>query len=229
LIAPAALAEAEEAGLPAPSIMQSSGGLTGLEHAAGHAAVTVLSGPAGGAGGAAFVAAAAGEQVAVLTPTTLLAEQHFNTFSDRFADWPVKLAELSRFRSSKENAEILKKLASGEADIVIGTHKLISGDVSFKKLGLVIIDEQHKFGVTQREKLVRKGSYPHLLVMTATPIPRTLGLTVYGELDVSTIDSLPAGRGRVPAVCPEESAETGFCKTENVSGRSSNIDMRRVR
>src|SRR4051812_11669177 len=120
---------------------------------------------------AAFIAIADRKQVAVLCPTTLLVEQHFQTFSDRFADWPVKIAELSRFRSSKENAEILKKLASGEVDIVIGTHKLISGDVSFQKLGLVIIDEEHRFGVRQKEALKKLRAEVDVLTLTATPIP----------------------------------------------------------
>src|SRR5207249_2306989 len=102
---------------------------------------------------AAFVAVADDMQVAVLAPTTLLAEQHFNTFGDRFAEWPIKLAELSRFRSGKETTAALKGLASGEIDIAIGTHKLLQKDVKFKRLGLVIVDEEHRFGVRQKEAL----------------------------------------------------------------------------
>jgi transcription-repair coupling factor (superfamily II helicase) len=143
---------------------------------------------------AAFIAVADRKQVAVLCPTTLLVEQHFQTFSDRFADWPVKIAELSRFRSSKENTEILKKLASGEVDIVIGTHKLISGDVSFQKLGLVIIDEEHRFGVRQKEALKKLRSEVDVLTLTATPIPRTLAMSLEGIRDFSVIATAPEKR-----------------------------------
>ncbi len=143
---------------------------------------------------AAFIAVADRKQVAVLCPTTLLVEQHFQTFSDRFADWPVKIAELSRFRSSKENSEILKKLAGGEVDIVIGTHKLISGDVSFQKLGLVIIDEEHRFGVRQKEALKKLRSEVDVLTLTATPIPRTLAMSLEGIRDFSVIATAPEKR-----------------------------------
>ncbi len=143
---------------------------------------------------AAFVAVADRKQVAVLCPTTLLAEQHLQTFSDRFADWPVKIAELSRFRSSKESTEIVKKLANGEVDIVIGTHKLLSGQVSFKKLGLVIIDEEHRFGVRQKEALKRLRSEVDVLTLTATPIPRTLAMSLEGIRDFSVIATAPEKR-----------------------------------
>jgi transcription-repair coupling factor (superfamily II helicase) len=143
---------------------------------------------------AAFVAVADRKQVAVLCPTTLLVEQHFQTFADRFADWPVKIAELSRFRSSKENAEILKKLESGEVDIVIGTHKLLSGEVTFKQLGLVIIDEEHRFGVRQKEALKKLRSEVDVLTLTATPIPRTLAMSLEGIRDFSVIATAPEKR-----------------------------------
>jgi len=143
---------------------------------------------------AAFVAVADGRQVAVLTPTTLLAEQHFNTFSDRFADWPVKVAELSRFRSGKEQQATLSALAEGRVDIVIGTHKLLSRDVEFKNLGLAIVDEEHRFGVRQKEALKRLRAEVDVLTLTATPIPRTLAMSLEGLRDFSVIATAPARR-----------------------------------
>jgi len=136
---------------------------------------------------AAFVAVMDGRQVAVLVPTTLLAEQHFQTFSDRFADWPVRIAELSRFRSGKEVARALEGLAKGEIDIVVGTHKLIQPDVKFKNLGLVVIDEEHRFGVRQKERLKALRSEVDVLTLTATPIPRTLAMALEGLRDFSVI------------------------------------------
>ena len=143
---------------------------------------------------AAFVAVSEGRQVAVLVPTTLLAEQHFNNFSDRFADWPVKLAELSRFRSAKETSEALKALAEGRLDIVIGTHKLLQKDVKFKNLGLVIIDEEHRFGVRQKERLKALRAEVDVLTLTATPIPRTLAMSLEGLRDFSVISTAPQRR-----------------------------------
>jgi transcription-repair coupling factor (superfamily II helicase) len=143
---------------------------------------------------AAFVAVADKKQVAVLCPTTLLAEQHFQTFSDRFADWPVRIAELSRFRSAKETNEALKKLESGELDIAVGTHKLFSKDVKFRNLGLVIIDEEHRFGVRQKEALKRLRAEVDVLTLTATPIPRTLALSLEGIRDFSVIATAPQKR-----------------------------------
>ena len=143
---------------------------------------------------AAFVAVADGKQVAVLCPTTLLAEQHWQTFSDRFADWPVKVAELSRFRSAKEQGEALAQLAEGKVDILIGTHRLLQKDVSFKRLGLVIIDEEHRFGVRQKEALKALRSEVDILTLTATPIPRTLGLALEGMREFSVIATAPSRR-----------------------------------
>src|SRR4051812_20142051 len=143
---------------------------------------------------AAFVAVADKKQVAVLCPTTLLAEQHFQTFSDRFADWPVKIAELSRFRSQKEVSESLKKLESGEIDIVIGTHKLLAADVKFSRLGLVIIDEEHRFGVRQKDALKKLRAEVDVLTLTATPIPRTLAMSLEGIRDFSVIATAPERR-----------------------------------
>jgi transcription-repair coupling factor (superfamily II helicase) len=143
---------------------------------------------------AAFVAVADGMQVAVLTPTTLLAEQHFNTFGDRFADWPVKIAELSRFRSGKETTAALKGLADGGIDIAIGTHKLLQKDVKFKRLGLVIVDEEHRFGVRQKEALKALRAEVDVLTLTATPIPRTLAMSLEGMRDLSVIATAPERR-----------------------------------
>jgi transcription-repair coupling factor (superfamily II helicase) len=143
---------------------------------------------------AAYVAVADGKQVAVLVPTTLLAEQHFNTFSDRFADWPVRIAELSRFRTGKETAGALAGLADGRVDIAIGTHKLLSRDVKFKQLGLVIIDEEHRFGVTQKERLKALRAEVDVLTLTATPIPRTLAMALEGLRDFSVIATAPERR-----------------------------------
>ena len=143
---------------------------------------------------AAFAAVADGQQVAVLTPTTLLAEQHFHTFSDRFADWPVQIAELSRFRTGKEQARILASLADGGIDVVIGTHKLLSRDVRFARLGLVIVDEEHRFGVRQKERLKQLRAEVDVLTLTATPIPRTLAMSLEGLRDLSVIATAPARR-----------------------------------
>jgi transcription-repair coupling factor (superfamily II helicase) len=147
---------------------------------------------------AAFVAVADGRQVAVLAPTTLLAEQHFNTFSDRFAqvadEWPVRIAELSRFRSAKEQAAALKDLAEGKIDVVIGTHRLLQKDVRFQRLGLVIVDEEHRFGVRQKETLKALRADVDVLTLTATPIPRTLGMALEGLRDFSVIATAPQKR-----------------------------------
>jgi transcription-repair coupling factor (superfamily II helicase) len=143
---------------------------------------------------AAFVAVMGGKQVALLAPTTLLAEQHAQTFADRFADWPVKIAELSRFRSGKEVAQAIKGMAEGKVDVVIGTHKLLSGDVKFSRLGLVIIDEEHRFGVRQKEALKALRAEVDVLTLTATPIPRTLGMALEGLRDFSVIATAPQKR-----------------------------------
>ncbi|MBX3631092.1 MAG: transcription-repair coupling factor [Nitrosomonas sp.] len=147
---------------------------------------------------AAFVAVADGKQVAVLVPTTLLAEQHFQNFSDRFGlvadQWPVKIAELSRFRSAKEQTRTLHELAQGQIDIVIGTHKLLQTSVRFKQLGLVIIDEEHRFGVRQKEQLKKLRAEVDVLTLTATPIPRTLAMSLEGLRDFSIIATAPQRR-----------------------------------
>jgi transcription-repair coupling factor (superfamily II helicase) len=154
---------------------------------------------------AAFIAVADRKQVALLCPTTLLAEQHFQTFSDRFADWPVKIAELSRFVTSRQTAETLKKVEAGEVDIVIGTHKLLSRGTKFGRLGLVIIDEEHRFGVHQKEALKRLRAEVDVLTLTATPIPRTLALSLEGLRDFSVIATAPERRLAIKTFVAEQS------------------------
>ncbi|NTV71895.1 MAG: transcription-repair coupling factor [Azonexaceae bacterium] len=143
---------------------------------------------------AAFCAVAGGKQVAVLCPTTLLCEQHFQTFTDRFADWPIKIAEISRFKTAKESAQALQELAEGKIDIIIGTHKLIGKDVKFNRLGLVVIDEEHRFGVRQKETLKAMRAEVDVLTLTATPIPRTLAMSMEGLRDFSVIATAPQKR-----------------------------------
>ncbi|MDE3739604.1 MULTISPECIES: transcription-repair coupling factor [Pseudomonas] len=143
---------------------------------------------------AAFVAVHSGKQVAVLVPTTLLAQQHYNSFRDRFADWPVTVEVMSRFKSAKEVEGAAQQLAEGKIDIIIGTHKLLQGDVNFKNLGLAIIDEEHRFGVRQKEQLKSLRSEVDILTLTATPIPRTLNMAVAGMRDLSIIATPPARR-----------------------------------
>ena len=143
---------------------------------------------------AAFVAVMGGRQVAVLVPTTLLAEQHYQNFTDRFAEWPIKVAEISRFRTAKEQAEALKGLADGSIDIIIGTHRLISKDVKFANLGLVILDEEHRFGVRQKEQLKALRAEVDVLTLTATPIPRTLSMAMEGLREFSVITTPPQKR-----------------------------------
>ncbi|KMQ80108.1 Transcription-repair coupling factor [Candidatus Burkholderia pumila] len=143
---------------------------------------------------AAFIAVMAGKQVAILSPTTLLAEQHTQTFTDRLADWPVRIAELSRFKTGKEVSQSVVQINEGSVDIVIGTHKLLSSDVKFKRLGLVIIDEEHRFGVRQKEALKALRAEVDVLTLTATPIPRTLGMALEGLRDFSVIATAPQKR-----------------------------------
>ena len=143
---------------------------------------------------AAFVAVHGGKQVAILAPTTLLAEQHYQTLSDRFGKWPVKIAELSRFRSAKEVKVALEGIADGTVDIVVGTHKLLSSDVKFKRLGLLVIDEEHRFGVRHKEAMKALRAEVDVLTLTATPIPRTLGMALEGLRDLSVIATAPQRR-----------------------------------
>jgi transcription-repair coupling factor (superfamily II helicase) len=143
---------------------------------------------------AAFVAVQGGRQVAMLVPTTLLAQQHFQTFSDRFADWPVRVESLSRFRSSKEVERVLDGLRTGAVDVVIGTHKLLQHTVAFRNLGLVVIDEEHRFGVRDKERLKSLRAEVDVLTLTATPIPRTMNMALGGLRDLSMITTPPTER-----------------------------------
>jgi len=143
---------------------------------------------------ACFIAAQANKQVAVLVPTTLLAQQHFQNFLDRFADWPFNIEVLSRFKSAKEIGNLLKQIENGKIDIIIGTHKLLQKDIKFKNLGLLVIDEEHRFGVRQKERLKSLRSEIDILTLTATPIPRTLNMSLSGMRDLSIIATAPTER-----------------------------------
>ena len=157
---------------------------------------------------AAFIAVHGGRQVAILVPTTLLAQQHYNSFRDRFADWPVRVEVMSRFKSAKEINQAVADLAEGKIDIVIGTHKLLQDDVKIKNLGLVIIDEEHRFGVRQKEQLKALRSEVDILTLTATPIPRTLNMAVSGMRDLSIIATPPARRLSVRTFVMEQNNST---------------------
>lgn len=155
---------------------------------------------------AAFVAAQSGKQVAVLVPTTLLAQQHYQNFSDRFADWPIRIGSLSRLGGAKAQNKTLSEIEDGRLDIVVGTHKLIQADVRFKNLGLVIIDEEHRFGVRHKERLKKMRANVDLLTLTATPIPRTLNMSLAGLRDLSIIATPPVERLAVQTVVTEWNA-----------------------
>jgi transcription-repair coupling factor (superfamily II helicase) len=157
---------------------------------------------------AAFIAAQSGKQVAVLVPTTLLAEQHTANFRDRFADWPVRIESLSRFRSGKETNAVLEGIEKGTVDIVIATHRLLHANVRFKDLGLIIVDEEHRFGVRDKEKLKTLRAEVHVLTLTATPIPRTLNMALGGLRDLSLITTPPAERLAIKTFVTEWHAPT---------------------
>jgi len=157
---------------------------------------------------AAFVAVHGGKQVALLAPTTLLAEQHFQTISSRFGQWPVKVAEMSRFRTAKEIKTAMEGLADGTIDIIVGTHKLLSADVKFKRLGLLIIDEEHRFGVRHKEAMKALRAEVDVLTLTATPIPRTLGMALEGLRDLSVIATAPQRRLAIKTFVRNESQGT---------------------
>lgn len=143
---------------------------------------------------AAFVASHGGKQVAILAPTTLLAQQHYESLKDRFAEWPITVEVLSRFRTTKEVNQVLERVAEGKVDIVVGTHKLLQPDIKFKNLGLLIIDEEHRFGVRQKEQIKSMRAEIDILTLTATPIPRTLNMSMAGIRDLSIIATPPARR-----------------------------------
>jgi transcription-repair coupling factor (superfamily II helicase) len=149
---------------------------------------------------AAFKAVSEGRQVAVLVPTTVLAQQHWNTFTDRFGPFPTKVELLSRFRSPKEQKAVVAGLKSGAVDVVIGTHRLLSKDVEFKRLGLLVVDEEHRFGVTHKERIKQMRNAVDVLTLTATPIPRTLYMAMSGVRDLSVIETPPLNRLPVETV-----------------------------
>lgn len=150
---------------------------------------------------AAFIAANDGKQVCILVPTTLLADQHYETFKERFAEFPIKVEMLSRFKSANEAKKIILDLEAGQVDIIIGTHKLLQKSINFKRLGLLIIDEEHRFGVKQKEEIRSIKSYVDVLSMTATPIPRTLNMAFQGIRDISLITTPPARRLAIKTFC----------------------------
>jgi len=157
---------------------------------------------------AAFLAVQDGKQVAILVPTTLLAQQHYQNFCDRFADWPVRVELMSRFRSGKQTDSVLDALQAGTVDIVVGTHKLLQPAVKYKRLGLLIIDEEHRFGVRQKESIKNLRSEVDILTLTATPIPRTLNMSLSGMRDLSIIGTPPAHRLAVKTFICEWDRET---------------------
>jgi len=157
---------------------------------------------------AAFIAVTGGKQVAILAPTTLLAEQHYQNIADRFGKWPIKVAEISRFRSAKEVKATIEGLADGTVDIVVGTHALISDKVQFKRLGLLVIDEEHRFGVRHKEAIKAMRAEVDVLTLTATPIPRTLGMALEGLRDLSVIATAPQRRLAIKTFVRSESSGT---------------------
>ncbi|TCB79476.1 transcription-repair coupling factor [Acinetobacter sp. ANC 4173] len=157
---------------------------------------------------AAFLAVQNNKQVAVLVPTTLLAQQHFESFKDRFADWPIRIEVLSRFGSSKTHLKIIEDLAEGKVDIVVGTHKILQENVQFKNLGLMIVDEEHRFGVRDKERIKAMRADVDMLTLTATPIPRTLNMAFSGMRDLSIIATPPARRLAVKTFVQEHTSES---------------------
>lgn len=173
-----------------------------------------------------YTAAKNNMQCAFMAPTEILATQHFNSISENMAKLGVKTAILTSSTKQKEKKQILEALENGEINIIIGTHSILNEKVKFKNLGLIITDEQHRFGVNQRAILNKKGNNPHVLVMSATPIPRTLALMVYGELDISVLDEMPNGREKISTYWIDQSKEArafNFIKKEIDSGRQAYI------
>ncbi|MGD9699775.1 transcription-repair coupling factor [Acinetobacter sp.] len=157
---------------------------------------------------AAFVAVQNNKQVAVLVPTTLLAQQHYESFKDRFADWPIRIEVLSRFGSGKSHSKTIEDLADGKVDIVIGTHKILQQNIQFKNLGLMIVDEEHRFGVRDKERIKAMRADVDMLTLTATPIPRTLNMAFSGMRDLSIIATPPARRLAVKTFVQEQTSES---------------------
>ncbi len=167
-----------------------------------------------------------GGQAAIMAPTEILAEQHYNSFKEILSNTDIRIALLTGSVKESQKKEIRSKLEAGEIDLVIGTHALITDKTLFSNLSLVVTDEQHRFGVAQRAKLLSKGNNPHLLVMSATPIPRTLGLIIFGDLDISIIDELPPGRQEIDTLLIDSTKRQralGFIKKEILRGRQAYI------
>lgn len=167
-----------------------------------------------------------GMQAAIMAPTEILAEQHYNSFKEIFKNINLNIALLTGSIKQSEKNRIREKLKNGEIDLIIGTHALITDNTEFNNLGIVVTDEQHRFGVAQRSKLLSKGNSPHLLVMSATPIPRTLGLIIFGDLDISVIDELPPGRQEIDTLLigsDKRARALGFIKKEIKRGRQAYI------
>ncbi|MBQ6542885.1 MAG: ATP-dependent DNA helicase RecG, partial [Clostridia bacterium] len=167
-----------------------------------------------------------GYQAAVMAPTEVLAAQHYNTFKKFFDSSGISIDLLTGSTGAKEKREIKRRLAEGETDLVIGTHAIIQDDVEFKNLGFAVTDEQHRFGVAQRGKLGMKGKNPHILVMSATPIPRTLSLIIYGDLDISILDEMPAGRQKIDTFAIDSDKRErayGYVKKHLLEGKQGYI------
>ncbi len=178
------------------------------------------------AAAAAYCAVRNGKQVALMAPTEILAKQHYDRLSPLFEPLGIRVALLTGSQKIREKKDTRQALSEGEADLVIGTHALLSDTTVFHDLGLVIADEQHRFGVAQRAKLLSKGDLPHLLIMSATPIPRTLALILYGDLDVSVIDELPPGRESVDTFLVDERYRirlNGFIRKQAEDGHQTFI------
>ena len=172
---------------------------------------------------AAFKAVADSKQVAYLCPTTILAMQHYDTFCRRMADFPIKVEMLSRFRSPKQQADILKKIKTGEIDVIIGTHRLIQKDVEFRDLGLMIIDEEQRFGVADKEKLKEMKKDIDVLSMTATPIPRTLHMAMISVRDMSLLEEAPENRYPVQTYVLEYDDRVIFDAIRHEIGRGGQV------
>lgn len=175
---------------------------------------------------AAYKAVKSGYQVAVMVPTAILAKQHLENFNKILSKMNIKCEVLISAITKKKKEEILKKLKENEIDIIIGTHAILEENVTFNKLGLVVTDEQHRFGVKQRSTIVAKGINPDILVMTATPIPRTLAIILYGDLDISIIDELPPGRQKVDTFAVTKGMDdriNEFVKKQIKEGRQAYI------
>lgn len=173
-----------------------------------------------------FNCAMNGYQCAMMAPTEILAEQHFNSFKKLFSHWNISIELITGSTSQKQKRQILRRLADGDIKIIIGTHALIQENVDFNNLALVVTDEQHRFGVRQRAELVNKGHNPHVLVMTATPIPRTLALFIYGDMDISVINELPPGRQKINTYAVNSNLRErayNFIKQQVIEGRQAYI------